>query len=190
MVSCTLWGNGYARIHRDALFRTVRLQLMHPTEVEPVHTDDDELYYRTYKGEIVPVYDMIHLRGLSTNGYKGKSPIAVHRENLSLTGTSVQWTVNITPLFEGGDRTLHRGTAESRPAPRPRFYYFASRQGSIPHIYRGRGEHIILAFRPGCDKEKGAAQGRLPEPEAKQRTNKCQPIQILLSVPKRVCNTN
>ena len=103
MVSCTLWGNGYARIHRDALFRTVRLQLMHPTEVEPVHTDDDELYYRTYKGEIVPVYDMIHLRGLSTNGYKGKSPIAVHRENLSLTGTSVQWTVNITPLFEGGE---------------------------------------------------------------------------------------
>ena len=190
MVSCTLWGNGYARIHRDALFRTVRLQLMHPTEVEPVHTDDDELYYRTYKGEIVPVYDMIHLRGLSTNGYKGKSPIAVHRENLSLTGTSVQWTVNITPLFEGGDRTLHRGTAESRPAPRPRFYYFASRQGSIPHIYRGRGEHIILAFKPGCDKEKGAAQGRLPEPEAKQHTNKCQPIQILLSVPKRVCNTN
>lgn len=180
----------HPRIHRDALFRTVRLQLMHPTEVEPVHTDDDELYYRTYKGEIVPVYDMIHLRGLSTNGYKGKSPIAVHRENLSLTGTSVQWTVNITPLFEGGDRTLHRGTAESRPAPRPRFYYFASRQGSIPHIYRGQGEHIILAFRPGCDKEKGAAQGRLPEPEAKQRTNKCQPIQILLSVPKRVCNTN
>ena len=91
MVSCTLWGNGYARIHRDALFRPVRLQLMHPTEVEPVHTDDDELYYRTYKGEIVPVYDMIHLRGLSTNGYKGKSPIAVHRENLSLTASAQQY---------------------------------------------------------------------------------------------------
>ena len=28
---------------------------------------------------------MIHLRGLSTNGYKGKSPIAVHRDNLSLS---------------------------------------------------------------------------------------------------------
>ena len=40
------------------------------------------------------------------------------------------------------------------------------------------------------NKEKGAAQGRLPEPEAKQCINKCQPIQILLSVPKRVCNTN
>ena len=45
-------------------------------------------------------------------------------------------------------------------------------------------------IQPDHDKEKGAAQGRLPEPEAKQRTNKCQPIQILLSVPKRVCNTN
>ena len=44
--------------------------------------------------------------------------------------------------------------------------------------------------QPDHDKEKGAAQGRLPEPEAKKRTNKCQPIQILLSVPKRVCNTN
>lgn len=91
MVSCTLWGNGYARIHRDALFRPVRLQLMHPTEVEPYLTDDDELYYRTYKGEIVPSYDMIHLRGLSTNGYKGKSPIAVHRENLSLTASAQQY---------------------------------------------------------------------------------------------------
>mgnify|MGYP000760513168 FL=1 len=28
---------------------------------------------------------MIHLRGLSTNGYKGKSPIAVHRDNLQLS---------------------------------------------------------------------------------------------------------
>ena len=34
------------------------------------------------------------------------------------------------------------------------------------------------------NKEKGAAQGRLPEPEAKQRTKKCQPIQILLCAPR------
>ena len=50
------------------------------------------------------------------------------------------------------------------------------------------GKYDIV--QPDHDKEKGAAQGRLPEPEAKKRTNKCQPIQILLSVPKRVCNTN
>lgn len=64
----------------------------------------------------------------------------------------------------------------------------------------GPREHIVFLSEPASDKydivlpdhdkEKGAAQGRLPEPEAKQCTNKCQPIQILLSVPKRVCNTN
>ena len=84
MVSCTLWGNGYVRIYRDRQFRLVRLQLLHPTQVEPVLTSDDELFYRTGKGELLPSYDMLHLKGLSTNGYKGKSPIAVHRDNFSL----------------------------------------------------------------------------------------------------------
>ena len=34
---------------------------------------------------MLPNGDIIHLRGLSTNGYKGKSPIAVHRDNLALS---------------------------------------------------------------------------------------------------------
>ncbi len=91
MVSCTLWGNGYVRIHRDSLFRPVRLQLLHPLQVEPVLTADDELFYRTDDGKLLPSYDMLHLRGLSTNGYKGKSPIAVHRDNLSLTASAQQY---------------------------------------------------------------------------------------------------
>jgi len=91
MVSCTLWGNGYARIYRDPMFRPVRLQLLHPTQVEPILTDDDILFYRTDKGELLPSHEMLHLRGLSTNGYKGKSPIAVHRDNLSLTASAQQY---------------------------------------------------------------------------------------------------
>ena len=85
MMGCTLWGNGYARIHRDRYFRPVRLQILHPYECEPILTPDDELFYRLSSGELLPAYDVIHLKGLSTNGYKGKSPIQVHRENLSLT---------------------------------------------------------------------------------------------------------
>lgn len=61
---------------------------MHPTQVEPILTDDDILFYRTDKGELLPSHEMLHLRGLSTNGYKGKSPIAVHRDNLSLTASA------------------------------------------------------------------------------------------------------
>lgn len=85
MVSCTLWGNGYVRIWRDRLYRPIRLQLLYPYEVEPVLSSDDELFYHLATGEMLSVDDVIHLRSLTTNGFKGKSPIAVHRENLSLT---------------------------------------------------------------------------------------------------------
>lgn len=91
MIGCTLWGNGYARIHRDKAFRPVRLQLLQPYEVEPILTVDDELFYRLSTGEFVPAYDIIHLKGLSTDGYKGKSPIAVHRENLALTESAQEY---------------------------------------------------------------------------------------------------
>lgn len=91
MIGCTLWGNGYARIHRDKAFRPVRLQLLQPYDCEPILTVDDELFYRLSTGEFVPAYDIIHLKGLSTNGYKGKSPIAVHRENLALTESAQEY---------------------------------------------------------------------------------------------------
>lgn len=64
---------------------------MQPYEVEPILTVDDELFYRLSTGEYVPAYDIIHLKGLSTDGYKGKSPIAVHRENLALTESAQEY---------------------------------------------------------------------------------------------------
>lgn len=85
MISCALWGNGYVRIFRDRHYRPERLLFLHPARVEPLLTDNDELFYRLDTGELLPNDDMIHLRGLSTNGYKGKSPIAVHRDNLQLS---------------------------------------------------------------------------------------------------------
>lgn len=85
MISCALWGNGYVRIHRGKDSRPIRLQLIHPAKVEPILNANEELFYRLDNGELLPNYELIHLRGLSTNGIKGKSPIAVHRDNLSLT---------------------------------------------------------------------------------------------------------
>ena len=85
MVGATLWGNGYAQIVRDKkTLEPKRLKLLMPYDVEPQATDDDVLFYNV-KGEMVLADDMIHIRGLVTDGYKGKSPIAVHRENLRLT---------------------------------------------------------------------------------------------------------
>ena len=85
MVGATLWGNGYAQIIRDKkTMEPVRLKLLQPYDVEPQVSDNDVLFYNV-NGVMVPSDDMIHLRGLVTEGYKGKSPIAVHRENLMLT---------------------------------------------------------------------------------------------------------
>lgn len=42
MVSCALWGNGYARIYRDKRYRPTRLKLLHPARIEPILTDNDE----------------------------------------------------------------------------------------------------------------------------------------------------
>ena len=86
MVSVALWGNGYARIHRDKYYRPNRLQLLHPRDIEPVlDTITDKLSYRLNTGEMLSNTDIIHIKNLTTNGYKGKSPISVHRDNLSLT---------------------------------------------------------------------------------------------------------
>ena len=85
MISCALWGNGYARIHRGKDARPIRLQLIHPAKVEPILNANEELFYRLDNGELLSNDELIHLRGLSTNGIKGKSPITVHRDNLSLT---------------------------------------------------------------------------------------------------------
>lgn len=85
MISCALWGNGYARIYRDKSFRPIRLQLLDPAKVEPVLNTNEELFYRLDSEEILTNDQLIHLRGLLTNGIKGKNSIAVHRNNPSLT---------------------------------------------------------------------------------------------------------
>ena len=84
MICCTLWGNGYARIYRDKKYRPERILFLHPTEIEPILTHDDHLFYRDSTGLFLPPEDIIHLKGVSTNGYKGLSPIQVHRLNLGL----------------------------------------------------------------------------------------------------------
>ena len=89
MIGCTLWGNGYARIYRDKHYRPERIELLHPTDIEPILTHDDHLFYRDKTGLFLPPEDIIHLKGVSTNGYKGLSPIQVHRSNLGL-GISAQ----------------------------------------------------------------------------------------------------
>ena len=84
MVSVTLHGNGYVRIMRDKGGRPTKLKMLDPQVPQPVLSANDELFYDV-NGEMVHCDDMIHIKGLVVDGFKGKSPIAVHRENLCLT---------------------------------------------------------------------------------------------------------
>ena len=83
MTHLLLWGNGYAVIIRDRRYRPVSLKIVRPNEMMVDEDPDDNLWYRSGTN-IWPAYDVIHLRGLCVDGKKGKSPIAVHRENLEL----------------------------------------------------------------------------------------------------------
>ncbi len=103
MVSVALWGNGYARIFRDKLHRPSHLKLLHPSSIEPIYDiNTDRLYYRLDNGEVISNEEVIHLKNLSTNSYKGKSPIAVHRDNLSLTLSAQEYGEKF--FNQGGNR--------------------------------------------------------------------------------------
>ena len=84
MTHLLLWGNGYAVIKRDRRFQPIALKIVRPDEMFVDDDPDGNLWYTTGT-TVYPSYDVIHLRGLSTNGKTGKSPITVHRENLELS---------------------------------------------------------------------------------------------------------
>lgn len=91
MVSVNLWGNAYVQIIRDHYAVPVKLKLLMPYNVEPYLTDNDVLMYSVASGGMVESSDMIHVKGLTLNGYKGKSPITVHAENLLLTKNATDY---------------------------------------------------------------------------------------------------
>ena len=91
IIGCVLWGNGYVRIHRDRYFKAISLELLQPTEVEPYLSVNKILFYRVQGGEILNSCDIIHIKGLTLDGIIGKSPISVHRENLSLSKSAQEY---------------------------------------------------------------------------------------------------
>ena len=84
MTSVTLYGNGYAEIVRDRTGKPVKINKLEPYVPQPTLSDGGELFY-SVAGRMIHSNDMIHIKGLVVDGLVGKSPIAVHRENLSLT---------------------------------------------------------------------------------------------------------
>ena len=76
------WGNGYAYIWmKNGVPK--ELQLLRPDDVQVKSTNGRNIYYdvRNFKNNI-PSRNMLHMKGLSFDGFSGKSPIGVARESL------------------------------------------------------------------------------------------------------------
>ncbi len=110
-VAC-LGGNAYSRIIRDSYFRPTNIVPMIAGLVEPrLNRDSGRLYY-LYQGETLQDFEVIHLRGLSSNGYTGRSPLMDMRDSMGLSMVAQEFTNrtfangNRMPgVFEGGTTT-------------------------------------------------------------------------------------
>ena len=84
------WGNAYANIERDGDGRPVALWPLRPDQMNgPVLSQGGTLLYTYYlpSGEprALTQAEVFHLRGLSSDGIIGYSPIQFHRESLALS---------------------------------------------------------------------------------------------------------
>lgn len=86
-----LWGNGYAVIERDRFYRPVALVIYHPQKVSPKLERGVLKYNVSGIDRPLDAWEVVHLRGLALDGLLGKSPIAVHRENLDLAVSSLTY---------------------------------------------------------------------------------------------------
>lgn len=80
-----LRGNQYARIHMGASGVVDQLETLHPDRVTPRMIDGKITYeYRPERGraEVLLADEVLHIRGLSDNGWLGLSPIAEQRDTI------------------------------------------------------------------------------------------------------------
>lgn len=80
-----LWGNGYAKIKRNGVYRPVSLAIYHPTEVT-VKKDGRRLWYKfADERDPLPSSEVIHLKLFTTDGLMGRTPIQIGAESLKVS---------------------------------------------------------------------------------------------------------
>jgi HK97 family phage portal protein len=82
-----LWGNAYFEVVYDGAGVPRQLWLLRPDRTRPVRSPSGQLVYETVVGGetiTLSAYRVLHIRGLSSDGYIGYSPIALAREAIGL----------------------------------------------------------------------------------------------------------
>jgi len=99
-----LGGNAYTRIIRNKYFEVEELKPMLPFKTQPRALSgrgvDGQVVFR-YQGEVLQPWEVLHNRGISTDGFFGISPIRALRESLGLALTMQEFTAR---TFINGNR--------------------------------------------------------------------------------------
>ena len=100
MFALTLRGNAYVFVGRDDLRRPRRMSPIHPDRVTVLEAEDGSLFYRVSssgafeRGQVgqasvvIPASEMMHIRGLSSDGIVGLSPLQMAANTFSLASTA------------------------------------------------------------------------------------------------------
>lgn len=109
-----LGGNGYGIVRRNGYFEPEAIEWVKPCDiapmlVEPKKSQPARMVYR-YQGETLQDYEVLHVRGLSTDGLVGASPISLLRESIGLSLTAQEFAAR---TFLNGNRRA--GVFEGSP---------------------------------------------------------------------------
>ncbi len=87
-----LWGNAYAEIERNGAGQVTALWPLRPDSMRlQLFNRKIFYYYTTPDGKERQLTDVLHLRGLSSDGLVGYSPIAIHRQKMGLTNAALEY---------------------------------------------------------------------------------------------------
>lgn len=146
MACLCLGGNGYTRIRRNQFFEVEELVPMLPGRTQPRALQGgnyDGMIVYNYGGEKLLPQDVLHLRGLSTDGFFGISPIRALRESLGLALTMQEFTARTfnngarkPGIFEGA-ATMTREKAQEFQQFWQQNYGGAQNAGKNPFLFGG-----------------------------------------------------
>lgn len=99
-----LGGNGYARVYRNSAFDPVGIEWLAPCDVnaqliKQANGQKFVAYYVTGESNVLLRDEIVHIRGISRNGYTGISPITMLRESI---GTALSQTQAAATLMKNG----------------------------------------------------------------------------------------
>lgn len=84
VASMLLWGNGFAEIERRRNGQPVAFWPLHPRRVKVTRDENGAVVYVVDEHHPLPASDVLHFRGLSTDGLVGLSVISLAAQSLSM----------------------------------------------------------------------------------------------------------